>query len=298
MVGAVPLQRWKHRIIGGLACAFLALLGGCSALQFTYQQLPWLAYRWLDRYADFTPEQAPRVKAAIADWLAWQRRQQLPQIAEALDRVPPLLAQDQLAPAQVCREVEAWQRLLGDALAQGVPAAAALARTFSAEQLARVQREQARSLSEARDDHLQPTAEARLDGRVQRALSSFERVYGRLDTAQRQALRDDLARLPFDAERWLAQRQQRQQRLLAVWRGWLAEGADQARVEAGLRGLLDEGQRALTADPEAQRQQRANCALVAQVHQRSTVAQRKRAADTLKGWAADLRQLAVAAAPA
>lgn len=287
------LLQWKKAIIGaGLAAALLAL-GGCTAVQFTYNQGAWLAHWWLDRYADFNDQQSQQVKAGLADWFAWHRRTQLPLYADELRRAQTLVEGTPTA-AQVCALLDGWRGHLQRALAQGVPAAAALAPSFSAPQLAQVARQQAKTLAEARKTYLQPVAAERLEARLGRSREGFERLYGPLEPAQTQLLQGLLAESPFDAERWLADRQARQQALLQQWQGWVRSGASAAQVDADLRRLLAESQR--PAAPEAlahqQRNNEANCQVVARVHQASTPAQRRHALRVLKGWEADMRRLA------
>jgi len=79
---------------------------GCSALRLSYGQGPTLAYWWLDGYADFSTEQAPRVRQALADWFAWHRATQLPEYAQALAALQGLAA-DKVTPAQVCQTLDA-----------------------------------------------------------------------------------------------------------------------------------------------------------------------------------------------
>jgi len=287
------LLQWKRWIIGASLLLGLLALGGCTAVQFTYNQGTWLAHWWLDRYANFTADQSRQVKAALADWFAWHRRTQLPVYADELRRAQALVDSTP-TPAQVCALLDGWRGHLQRALAQGVPAAAALAPGFSAPQLAQVARHQASTLADARKTYLQPVAAERLDARLTRSREGFERLYGPLEPAQTQLLRGLLAEAPFDAERWLAERQARQQALLQQWQGWTRTSASPALVEADLRRLLAESQR--PSAPEAlarqHRNNEANCQTITQVHLASSPAQRRHALRVLKGWESDLRRLA------
>lgn len=286
------LLRYR-RIIGGLSAGLLVLLSGCSAVQFTYGQGTTLAYWWLDRYADFTPEQAPRVKAALADWFAWHRRSQLGGYADELTRLQQLVRAD-VTPQQLCAVYAGWQYRLTLALDQAVPATAQLALTLGPAQLAHIQQRQATQLEEAAADYMQPDAEQRLAAAVTRQTERWERLYGRLDAPQRQVLRDVLAEAPTDPQRWLAQRRQQHQAFNGLLRSWLAQPPAPAAAEAALRSLLRAS--AEPADPErlAERQRsiQAGCGLAARLHNSTTPAQRSAAAAQFASWAADLRALA------
>ena len=85
----VVLRRSRARwpIIAALLLVLAALSGCGMALKLGYGQGSALAFRWLDGYADFDDAQSLRVRAALDEWFAWNRRTQLPDYADALSRV-------------------------------------------------------------------------------------------------------------------------------------------------------------------------------------------------------------------
>jgi hypothetical protein len=161
-------------------------------------------------------------------------------------------------------------------------------------QIAHLERQQARKLEEQSGEYLQSDPAERRKAAFERTLERAESIYGTLAEAQRRQLTADLAVSPFDAERWLAERRQRQQDSVRLLRQWLAERADGASVQAGLRRLALESTRSPRPAYRAyaERLNAANCALVARLHNGSSAAQRERAVARLKGWEDDLRALA------
>ena len=271
----------------------LPWLLGCSALRLTYDQGPTLAYWWLDGYADFSAEQAPRVRQALNDWFAWHRATQLPEYAQALAALQGL-AVDKVTAAQVCQAQDGWQRRLELAFDQAVPALAEQVRALSPEQLAHLERRQARKHEELAEKYLQPDPAERQKATLGRTVDQAELLYGTLEEPQRRLLAATLLISPFDPERWLAERRQRDAELLRRLRLWQAERADPSTVQAGLRRLALETVRSPRADYRAYaaRLREANCALIAQLHNATTPAQRQRATSRLRGWEDDLRALA------
>jgi hypothetical protein len=283
------LMRWRAWII----LALLPWFAGCSAVRLGYGQGPTLAYWWLDGYADFSAEQAPRVKAALADWFAWHRASELPEYAQALAALQAQ-AVDNVTAAQVCGIYEGWQRRAERAFDQAVPALAEQVLTLSPAQIAHLERQQTRKLEEQRGEYLQPDPAERRKAAFERTLERAESIYGTLGEAQRRQLAADLAGSPFDAERWLAERRQRQQDSVRLLRQWQAERAEPATVQAGLRRLALESTRSPRTDyrAHAERLNAANCLLVARLHNGTSAVQRQRAVARLKGWEDDLRALA------
>ena len=289
------VNRW---IIATLLVPLL-LLSGCSALRLTYGQGPLLAYWWMDRYIDFTAEQAPLARSALADWFAWHRRTQLPEYADWLRELQPVAAAN-VTPETVCRVAEAAQRRIEAAYEQAVPAMASIVRTLTPAQIDHLERRYARNNKEAERDFLQPDLQDRAEASLKRTVERAEQVYGTLDESQRQLVSAGLATSPFDPQRWLAERRARQQDILRTLRQLLATQADTATVQAALRGFAANAARSPRAEYRAYRAQLepANCALAAQLHNALRPAQRQHAVAKLKGWEEDLRALAAAAGPA
>jgi hypothetical protein len=290
MSGSVPLRvnRW-------IIATLLVLLTGCSAVRLTYGQGPLLAYWWMDRYLDFTSEQAPLVRGALADWFAWHRQAQLPGYADWLRELQPI-ARDDVTPETVCQVAQAAQRRIEAAYEHAVPLMAPLVRTLTPAQIDHLEQRYARNNKEAERDFLQADPQDRAEASVKRTVERAEMVYGSLDESQRELVAAGLATSPFDPQRWLAERRARQQDILRTLRQLHATQADPAAVQAALRGFALNAARSPRADYRAYREQleQANCALAARLHNALRPAQRQHAVEKLKGWEADLRALAAA----
>lgn len=269
-----------------------ALLAGCSALRLGYSQAPTLAYWWTDRYFDFDAAQSTQVRAALDDWFRWHRQTQLADAADLLARA----ADQALEPAtgaQVCRWADDITQRLNLAYERAVPAMADIALTLKPAQLKTLAQRYERGNEDFAKDFMQPSPEARLKASVQRAVERAEYFYGRLDTRQRALVARGVQASPFDAELWLAERRARQKDVLDSLTRWTTERASPEVVRAGLRSLAQRTQR---SPREAYRdyQKRLldyNCAFAADIHNATTAAQRRRAAERMDGWAGDLRSL-------
>ncbi len=282
-------KRWKSWIIWLLLPCF----AGCSTLRLGYNQGPTLAYWWLDAYADFSTEQSPRVRQALTDWFAWHRATELADYAQALAQLGAM-AVNTVTAEQLCGQVEAWQQRAERAFDQAVPAMVEQLRTLSAEQIRQIEQRQAAKHADRVAEVLQPDPVKRRQAAFERALDRAETLYGRLDETQRKALAAAQAASPFKPVLWLAELRQRNAEALRSLRQWQTERADAATVAAGLRRLAAETRQSPRADYRAQAMAvtQFNCALMAQVHNASTPAQRQHAVDKFKGWENDLRALA------
>ena len=282
-------MRWRSWII----LALMTVLSGCSAVRLTYDQGPLLAYWWLDNYVDFSSDQAPRVKRALADWFSWHRATQLTDYAQGLASLQAM-AVNPITPAQACQVADSWQRRAEKAFAQAVPAVAEQLRSLSAEQVTHLERRQLVKQEELIAEYQQADPAERQKATLVRTLDRAESLYGTLDDSQRRLMAASVAVSPHNATLWLAERRQRQADLLGQLRQWQQDKPDAATAQQAVRRLAADTTRSPRPDyaAYAARVKQANCALAAQLHNSSTAAQRQHAVDKLKGWEGDLRALA------
>jgi hypothetical protein len=286
------LARWGRAAIIGAGCALAALLTGCSALRLGYETAPQLTWWWLDGYFDFERAQAPPVKAAIDGFFAWHRATQLADTAAFLGSTAAL-AGESITPVTACRVFAQARERLEPSRERALAAAAELLPGLGDAQLRHLEERYAKSLESMREDYLQPDVAKRRAASVKRVVDLAEKVYGKLDEAQRRLVAERVATSPFDPQLWLRERERRQQETLQVLRRLLAEKADTPQRLAALRTLADHAER--SPDPAYRGYQEVlqayNCSFTALLHNATTPAQRAKARERLKGWEADLRSL-------
>lgn len=287
------LLRRKLAIIG----ATLLLAGGlagCSAVRLGYDQGPTLAWWWLDSRLDFDARQAPRVKSALAQWFDWHRATQLEDYAALLARAREESTAS-ATPAQMCGWAQQWRTRLQPVAERFAPLVAGIATTLSPAQIDRLERRLAEDARKLRTEEVDTPPAQRQAASAERALERYERLYGRLDAAQRALVRDSVAGSPYEPQRRLDDMLWRHRETVAALRRLAAEqpGPEQAlgQVRATLAALLEPPQ----PDGGAYRERwlQHQCALAAQLHNGASAAQRRQLAERLREWETDARVLAV-----
>lgn len=278
------------RIIGLLV---LILLQGCSAIRLVYGQAPDLGYWWADAYVDFTADQSLRVREDLLALQQWHRSTQLPDYADWLLKLEALSAAPTDA-AQVCKRLEEVRQRLLLVLERAEPGLAWLALQLTPEQLQHMEARFTKSNADWRSDWLEGTEQERRRKRYRLLLDRSESLYGRLGDAQKTVLRSSLDASAFDPQLAWAERQRRQQDMLATLRQLAGSGKSQSEAQEAIRALA---QRSLNSPQPAYRQHaealvREGCNTYAGLHNSTTPAQREKAAQTLRGYAEDLRVLA------
>ena len=277
----------------GLLVGIVALLGACSALRIGYSQAPDLMYWYLDGYVDFNSAQTPRVRDALTQWLAWHRRTQLPDYAALLARAQTEVMTD-ITAARACE----WQREVirraDTAFDRAAPAVADFLVTATPQQVQHLEGRQAKANEEFRKDYLQPDLRKRAEVTLKRTVERAESLYGTLGEVQRDRMAEALLRSPFDPEAWLSERRLRQQEVVALMRKFGGDEAARQAAEAAVRAYV---QRMETSSREPYRRYSErlnvfNCAFAATVHNSTSAAQRRTAAEKLAGWEADARAIA------
>jgi hypothetical protein len=292
-LSAMLKSRPENTIIGWLLLLVLPWLGACSSVRLAYDNGSQLAWWWLDGYVDFSPEQAPAARQGIDGLFAWHRSSQLPDYIAFLDAAQAQIL-DPTTPAAACR----WQDLARERLDPTVERALALAADLlpglGEAQFRSIEKRYAKVIAEMRDEFLQEDPAERQSASVARALERAERLYGRLDAAQKQVIEAGVAASPFHPELWLAERVRRQRETLETLRRLVAGKADRDQRLAALRVLAVRTERSPDAGYRAYQLELGayNCAFAARIHNATTAAQRQRARDNLKGWQQDLQALA------
>jgi len=282
-------RRWASII-----CAlFLATtLTACSTTRLAFNNAPTLMYFWLDAYFDFDGPQTVDIKDSLQTLQAWHRKQEMPLLAEQLRALQPLALQD-VSAEQICTQYGLLRQRLQAPLAQLAPTLARLAGSLKPAQLKHMEAEFSKRNQRWSEEWLEPSPSARLERRSSQLIERLEKFYGSLSTAQRDAIRAQLAASGYDIalqQREMLRRQQDTLQTLAQLRnGQLAAPAAQAEVQA----LLD---RALESpDPAARRYSQsmaqAMCSGLAALHQSATPTQRAHLQETLQDYEADARAL-------
>jgi hypothetical protein len=211
----VWIGRCWHRL--RLACWAGLVMGlvGCSFLETTYNQAPWLLQWWLNGQLDLSSAQKQLIKGELIALQDWHRKTQLPPIARSFQRLSDWATQD-LSPAQACSFEDEVLQSLPILAREASGHLARLALSLTPEQWAHMRREQAQSDKKWRKEWLDGSPAQRLERRVDKALDQLQDYYGLLDAEQRRALLRHLQTSPYDPELAWQERQRRHADVLST----------------------------------------------------------------------------------
>ena len=286
------------RIIGLLcAMACIAVLQGCSAVKLAYNNAPELGYWYLDGYADFNDAQSLKVKAELAKLQQWHRSNELPRIADLLQKMQRMAAVDS-SPEQVCGLFAEVRNRFDSVVAQAESAGVELAMALENRQIAHLEAKYAKTNVEWRDEWSKGTVAERQARRLKASIERSEQFYGTLEERQIAVLRDAISRSEFDPALSFAERLRRQQDLLQTLRQIGSAAANPrptvAQATLALRAYLERSVN--SPNPAyrayADRAIQDSCKSLSQLHNSSTSEQRDRAVRRLAAHERDARELA------
>jgi len=259
------------------AVLLLALLCGCSAVEFAYNNADtWLRWRAAG-YVALEDTQAAEFERRLASFLAWHRAEALPQYARLAAEAGARLERG------ATREDMEWGYDAFQAQArEGLRRAAGEAGDFldrlSPAQIAQIERRFAEENRKFAREWLEGTPEARRARRHELLTGLLQDWLGELDDAQREHVRRYNESAPLNGERRDLERRRRQAELVALLR------AGEAAQRLGAWALA--WQRARGADEFLD--------MLAGLERSLSPRQRAHAAARLRGYARDFTVLAAA----
>lgn len=276
-----------------MTLAFAFLITACTAVRLGYNNGESIGYYWLDSYADFQPEQTPWAKEHIADWFAWHRQTQLGDYAKLLASYQARL-REPVSKAEILQE---YKRIRQHAMAmadRALPSMADLALRMEPDQIAHLEEKFAANNKKFRKQQLRGDREDQQQFRFEKVKKQAEYWLGDLTDEQEAQIRAASDARPLNNELWLAERQQRQARLIAMLKQIQAQKPTHAAVQAMLRDyavMVIEGSSNADQNAFYEASRESTAQLVADIINLATPKQKAHASEQLQTWIDDFRQM-------
>ncbi len=268
-------------------------LQACSAVKLGYNNLQTIAYWWIDGYVDLSLDQSRRLRDDLAALQQWHRSTELPRYADLLDRLA-VQAAGQVSADQVCAAADEVRERLQAVARQAEPMMTALLLDLGPDQVLVLEKKYTKLNAEYRSDWLDAPPAKRADKRFDQVIDRSEMVYGRLEPAQREVIRQYIARSSFDPRVSSAEQQRRQRDVLETLARLRADKPTPAEARPQVAAILARGFSSPDPVYRAYQQtlQRESCEGLAAMHNAATPQQRENAVRRLRAYAQDARDLA------
>jgi hypothetical protein len=285
-------RRWRGIRLAFAGVALALVLAGCGVVQVAYNNADSLTYWWLDSLIDFETEQGTAVREALARLHARHRREELPRYAALVAK----LRRDALAetsPAKVCDVSSEVRQTLAAFSGPTEDFIVEVGAGITARQMAHLAAQFDKRNREWRKDWLEAAPGKRDQRRSERMVDAVERFYGRLSEMQSNQLKTFIERTEFPGEQIYAVRLQRQSEALAMLVALRDAVTEEQKRLAARRWLsLLQEPPSETYRQASERNLRASCSFLAELHNSMDAAQRQGLADNLARYETDARALA------
>lgn len=270
---------------------FAVLLSGCG-VRTAYNNLDWLAMRWINQQINLNAEQEMMAREAIAQKLAWHCANELPAYIDFIERVDRDVASDNINRVTLDAYGEQMGEFGSRLLERARPTVIELLASLDQDQVDEIMA----GIDERNDELVAETLDATPEERRQERVESMERgmrrFIGRLSREQRARLEQWAGELRSTAQFDRVRREARRQSLEQA----LAVRHDRAELERRIDALLEPETSGLD-QPSDQYEQRSlhnrdrTLEAVVDIHRLADRRQINRLRDRLDGLADDFRRL-------
>lgn len=209
------MSRARHRWLVVLVVASLAL-GGCDAVQWTYNNARVLLLPKLKNLTDWTDAQKTQINQEFDRYMGWHRRTMLPAYAALLRKTSALL--DGATPQAIDANRQAWSQAWLQTMQPTVEPAARLLSALDARQLLELEKNFAEEDGDARKDLAKKTPAERQKKRDKELVERIDDWSGGLTDAQQQALSTAARAIPLRDEAMVTDRQKMRVELMILLR--------------------------------------------------------------------------------
>jgi hypothetical protein len=200
----------------------ICVLSGCSAVRLGYNHGESLTYWWLNSYIDFDGQQRPWVKKDIEKLFAWHRKTQLHDYAQFMAHSQKQL-QHKVDKQELLASYDEIKKRSALVVDKALPELADLALSLQPQQIAHIEKKFASNNDKYRKDYLHGDIEQRQSMRYKKVMEQAEYWFGGFSPEQEALIRRASDARPLDSEIWLAERQHRQQEMIALLKKIQAE---------------------------------------------------------------------------
>ena len=275
------------------------VLGACSAIKLGYNNSATFAHTYLTSKVDFDNDQSALMKTSLRGLVEWHRNNELPLLAEELQKARLVLAPkgESLQPvtaAQVAALNQAIRTSLRRTADEAAPVIAKNMLGLWPNQIADIQEALNKSNQDYRDKRMASNAAERIKQSVERMAERFERWLGDLNPKQMARIEQWAKSAANNPQQNYEKRLKRQQVFMQLVSQSANRQIDQATLTREVSQLLNDWQTPANASEKKdfELRQQAVVDLVVDVLNAGNMEQRQNAAKRAASWAEDFQILA------
>ncbi len=267
-------------------------IGGCGLVKVGYRNGDTVGLFMIDRYLDLSSDQEAFVKPRLHQLLVWHRTTQLPDYV-TFGRELQRRATQSIALADIEALNDEGRRRAMTTIDRAIPDMADLALRLTPDNLKTLRKRFVEDTEKWRGEYVKGDVDRQQKARYERTLERVEEWYGRLNSEQRDRIRQLSDARPMNNEWTLAERQRRQQDLVTLLTKVEHDKPPRDTVVAMMKTYAEGFERNPDPDRRAflDANRKATEEMDVQIQNMTTPAQRAKAAARLQEWIDDFRSL-------
>lgn len=207
-----------------IVLAFALLNCGCSTISMVYRNADWYLQHKIYGYTSFTSQQKETIRKEIADYMAWHRKDALPEYIIFLQNLNGAAQyQGQLKAEEAALLREHLINLYQLSLAPAISPAAQILSTLDSRQIQELEKNLAQENQQQLNEQLEVSRDVYLNKRADKTISFLEWLAGDLNARQEREIRDMSRHLPVVSDVYIRHRQENQGRLIVLLNGHVGE---------------------------------------------------------------------------
>lgn len=180
------------RIIKYLIILSSCLIISCSLVKTAYNKAPELAIWWLNDYFNFTAEQKTALNPLLQKLHSWHRQTQLPIYQTLLQELQTSFGNEQISALQACEKIDAVRQSIRTIQIETIPIIVEMAPLLSDKQLAYFKKKLEKRTEKWKDEWWPQTQAEQIKVRQEKTEDFAEDVYGDLNDAQLNQLKQSV----------------------------------------------------------------------------------------------------------
>jgi hypothetical protein len=267
----------------------------CSLVKIAYNNAPEAIHWWLDDYFDFTESQNKKLKPALHALHDWHRQTQLPLYVQMLEKIQDHLSKEEIESGTVCETMKSIQDTMQNIQLETSVTVIEIAPLLSDKQLSYFQKMLQKRTAKWKSEWLQETQEEQIEARWEKTVDYAEKVYGNLNKAQKNMLKQKLLASHYKAEISYAEILRRNKDVLQIVTSLKQGNLDQEQKQT----LVKQGFERLRNSPDLVYQNYANqirqgsCEMIADLHATTDLKQKQHAKAWLESFITAFESLAL-----
>ena len=268
--------------------AITLFICGCSTVSLFYRNADWYLQHKISSYTTFNARQKELIRQDVTDYMQWHRKNALPEYILFLQNLNGAAQyQGQLKVEEVALLRKQLVNLYQITMAPAIDPAAKMLSMLDSGQIQELEKHLAEENQQQLDEYLKASRDAYLEKRANKTVNFIEWLAGDLNAGQERQIRDMSRHIPVVVDQYIRNRQDNQNKLMALMNGHAGEEKIAAFISSWI--FTPEETRTPQQQLAMQALERASDEMIVSIHALLTAKQKNHIHKVISSYIDDMR---------